>query len=153
MYFFQTEIEGASASVGQTAAGGNSGFHQPTVPLVEGIKPAGFMDDKNYPGAIHDQQVRYMTSRCIVDLNGPHEISSSCLHICAHDNPSSVSPRSEKAYKELTSQLDHWIEGLNSNRMDSHKVGVWVVRPLKRHLFVQSFDGGDFEEHYYITLT
>ena len=37
--------------MGQPAAGFNSGFHQP-VPLVEGIKPAGFMDDKNYPGAM-----------------------------------------------------------------------------------------------------
>lgn len=41
---------------------------------VEGVKPAGFMDDKNYP----------------------------------------LSPRSDQAYKDISSQFDRWVEQLNN---------------------------------------
>ena len=36
-----------------------------------------------------------------------------------------VSPRSERAYKEITSQFEQWIEGLDNHRGDKGEAQVW----------------------------
>ncbi|GAX72953.1 hypothetical protein CEUSTIGMA_g408.t1 [Chlamydomonas eustigma] len=84
------EIEGAEVvpspqALQSTAGTGQVGIIGPSGQAIhiEGIKPAGFMDDKNYP----------------------------------------VSPKSEKAYKEITSQFEQWIEHLSNggSRTDTHQ--------------------------------